>query len=199
MPNLFSPFGLKPVMNNGGVTKLNRYYIGAADANVFVINSPVTLLGDSSAVDEINGAYTTQGIQTITKATGGDGNKLLGSIVGFDVVPLNYTTAGSGLNPINQARIAIVADDPDQIFEAVCATALTATEMSRNANLTIGAVNSSTKTDASAINATTVTVATAQLKLLGLAPEPGNTFAANGKYRVKINNHCLANAVVGVS
>jgi len=199
MANLFSPFGLKPVMELSGSPKLGKYYIASNDANVYAIGTPVTLAGDSSSVDEINGAYQVQGTQTITLATGGDGNKLLGAIVGFDVVPLNYTSAGSGINPANQERIAIVSDDPNQIYEAVCASALTATEMSRNANLTIGAVNTSTKVDSTAINATTGTSATFQLKLLGLAPEPGNTFAANGKYRAKINNHCYGNVVVGVA
>lgn len=199
MTNIYSPFGLKPVKDLSGSPKLGQYFIKSDDSNVYAIGTPVTLAGDSSSVDAINGAYTVQGIQMITLATGGDGNKLLGAIVGFDVVPLNYTTAGSGINPANQVRLVTVSDDPNQIYEAVCASALTATEMSRNANLTIGTVNSSTKVDSSAINATTGTTATFQLKLLGLAPEPGNTFAANGKYRCKINNHCYGNVVVGVA
>lgn len=198
MANMFTPFGLKPVLDRNGTPKLGQYFIKSDDSNVYVVGTPVTLAGDSSSVDEINGAFVVQGIQMITKATGGDGNKLLGAIVGFDQVALNFTTAGSGINPTNQVRLVTVSDDPDQIYEAVCASALTATQMSENANLTIGSINTATKVDSSAINATTATTSTFQLKLMGLAQEAGNTFAANGKYRLKINNHCYGNVVVGV-
>lgn len=188
----------RPVKDKGDAPVLNRYYIASDDSNVYALGSPVTLAGGSSSSNFVNGAYVNQGIQTITKATGGDGNKLLGFIVGFDTVPLNFTTAGSGINPASTTRIAIVADDPNQVFEGVCATALTAADASKNANVTIGSVNTTTRIDSSSINATTGTTSTFQLKLQGLAPFPGNEYGANNVFRFKINNHCYGNVVAGV-
>lgn len=196
MANNYSPFGGKPVVDPSGSPRINRYYIAANDTANYAVGTPVTLATGASTDTEINGAYTTAGIPLVVKATGGDTNKLVGFVVGFDVVPLNFDD--SGYNPASQERIVLVADDPEQIFEGVCASALTANDMNKNANLTIGSINTSTKVDSTAINATTATTATFQLKLLGLAPEPGNSFDANGKYRFKINNHCYGNIVVGV-
>ena len=197
MANLYSPFGLAPVINRNGTPKLGLYYIAADDTNDYAYNTPVTLVDGASTTDYVNGAYTVPGVQMITKATGGDGNKLLGAVVGFDNVPLDFTTT-SGVNPAGQERFVKVSDDPDQIYEAVCASALTASDMNKNANLTIGTVNTTMKTDSTAINPATGTTATFQLKLLGLAQAPGNTFADNGKYRCKINNHWYGNTVAGV-
>jgi hypothetical protein len=196
MTNIYSPFGGNPVIDQSGAPRANRYYIANDDTANYAKGTAVTLAGGASAVDIVNGAYTTQGVRTVVKATGGDGNKLLGFVVDMDVIPLNFDT--SNYNPASTERFVMVADDPEQVFEGVCASALTAADMSKNANLTIGTINTSTKVDSTAINATTGTDATFQIKLLGLAPEPGNTYAANGKYRFKINNHCLANIVVGV-
>lgn len=199
MANTYRPNGLQPVKNNNGtVMRTNRYYIPAS-LNAVTEGTVVTLGGTSSTADTINGAFVGFGIPSVVVATGGDGNKILGPIVGFDVIPGNLQTA-SGFNPASTGRIAFVADDPNQEFDIVDdgLAALAATDVGLNANLTIGTATQ-TGGDSTSLDTTTpATDATYQLKILGLAPEAGNTFAAYAKWRVKINNHCLGNIVVGV-
>ena len=200
MSNSYRPFGLMPVKNNNGtVMRTNRYYIPASLAAV-TIGTVVTLAGNSnSATDTTNGAYSGFGISEIAVATAGSGNKLLGSITGFDVIPGNLDTA-SGFNPASTIRIAYVTDDPDQEYDIVDdgVVVMGSTYVGLNANVLIGAVNQ-VQGDTSSLNSSTpATTAAFQLKILGLAPEAGNTFAAFAKWRVKINNHCLGNVVAGV-
>lgn len=197
MTNQFYIPYFRPVVDKSGSPRLGRYYIASDDAATYAVGSPVTLAAGSSTDNIINGAYGSEGIQKITKATGGDGNKLLGFIVGFDVVPLTFLT-NNDTNTTGQVRIAYVADDPDQVFEGLCATALSASVANNNANVTIGSVNTTTKVDSSSINATTGTTSTFQLKLMGLAPFPGNSWGANQVLRFKINNHNYGNVVAGV-
>lgn len=200
MSNSYKPFGLMPVKNSNGsgVMRTNRYYIPAS-LDAMSIGTPVTLASTANTVDTVNGAFVGYGIPSIAIATGADANKLLGSVVGFDVIPGNLESA-SGFNAASTARIAYVADHPDQEFEIVDdgLAALAATDVSLNANLTIGTATQ-VQGDTSSLDTTTPnTDATFQLKILGLAPEAGNTFAASAKWRVKINNHNFGNIVAGV-
>lgn len=201
MANNYRPNGLMPVKNNNGnVIRTNRYYVPASLASL-TVGSVVTVGGTSSTVDTINGAFTGFGIPSILLATGGDANKVLGAITGFDVIPSNLIGA-SGYNPASTERIAYVSDDPEQEYDIIddgVGAGLAATDVGLNANLTIGTVNAFSKVDSTSLDTTTPAgTATFQLKILGLAPEAGNTFAAYAKWRVKINNHCLSNIVAGV-
>ncbi len=199
MANSYRPFGLQPVKNdNGTLMRVNRYYIPNS-LNAVAVGTPVTLSGTASTVDTINGAFVGYGIGSIAIATGGDGNKVLGSIVGFDVIPGNLQTA-SGFNAASTTRIALVADHPDQEFDIVDdgVAALAATDVGLNANLTIGTATQLNGDTSSLDTSTPAGTSTFQLKITGLAPEAGNTFAAYAKWRVKINNHCLGNVVAGV-
>ncbi len=118
MSNSYRPNGLMPVKNNNGdVIRTNRYYVPAS-LNAISVGTVVNLGGTSSTVDTINGAFVGYGIPSIVVATGGDGDKILGAITGFDVIPSNLTAA-SGFNPASTARIAFVADDPNQEFDIV--------------------------------------------------------------------------------
>lgn len=200
MSNSYRPFGLMPVKNNNGtVMRTNSYKIPASLASAVTIGTIVTLSGNSSNTDTINGAYSGFGIPEIAIATAGSGNKLLGAITGFDVIPGNLDTA-SGFNAASTARIAYVSDDPDQEYHIVDdgVTAMDSTYVGLNANVLIGTANQ-VQGDTSSLNSSTpATTAAFQLKILGLAPEAGNTFTPFAKWRVKINNHCLSNVVAGV-
>ena len=137
---------------------------------------------------------------SIVVATGGTTNKILGSIVGFEVLPTDLFKAG--YNAANSARIVYVADDINQEFAIVDdgIGTLAITDVNLNANLTIGTVDAFTNIDSTSLNTTTPPASTAafQLKILSLLDEPLNEVAAYATWRVKINNHRLANAVVGV-
>ena len=199
MANTYRPFGLMPVKNNNGtVMRTNRYYIPASLAAA-TVGTVVDLGGTSSNTDTINGAFVGYGIPSVVIATGGDGNKVLGPIVGFDVIPGNLQTA-SGFNAASTGRIAFVADDPEQEFDIIddASAALAATDVGTNANLVIGTATQASGDTTSLAASTVATTNTFQLKILGLAPEAGNTFATSAKWRVKINNHRFGNITLGV-
>lgn len=193
----FIPY-FRPVKDKSDAPVLNQYYIAADDANDYAVGTPMTLVAGANAINYINGAYVNQGIPQVTRATGGSGNPLIGFIVGFDVVPLSFTTNGSGINESGQVRLVKIADAPDQVWEGICLSALTPADANKNANVTIGTVNTTMRTDSSSINPTTATTAAFQLKLMGLAPIPGNEFGPNNVFRFKINNSSQANGVAGV-
>jgi len=198
MANSARPFGLKAISNNG-VVKFGRYFAPASLASLG-INTPVNLGGTSNSTNTINGQLTPAGtIPSIVVATGGDTNKLLGSIVGFEVLPTDLFKAG--YNAASTARIVYVADDVEQEYAIVDdgVETLAITDVGLNANLTMGTVDAITNIDSSSLDTTTPAGdATFQLKILGLLDEPGNEVAAYATWKVKINNHVLANITTGV-
>lgn len=198
MANAARPYGLKAIRNKGIVNR-NRYYVPASLASLG-INTPVNIGGTSNPVNSINGQLIPAGtLRSIVVATGGDGNKLLGSIVGFEVLPTDLFKRG--FNAASSERIVYVADDPDQEFAIVDdgANLLAITDVGNNANLTVGTVNATTEVDSTSLDTSTpATDATFQLKILGLLDEPGNEVALYATWRVKINNHIDANIVTGV-
>ena len=98
----------------------------------------------------------------------------------------------------------MVADDPNIIFEIQeesNGTQLTAAEVGLN-QVTLCAANNGYVSGwllRSTSGATPNTTSTLQLRLLGLARKPNNTFGAYAKWLVKINVHELASdGVTGV-
>lgn len=198
MANAARPFGLKAITNNG-VCKFGRYFAPASLASLG-INTPVNLGGTSNSANTINGQLTPAGsIPSIVVATGGDTNKLLGSIVGFEVIPTDLFKRG--FNAASTARIVYIADDVEQEFAIVDdgVGTLAITDVGLNANLTVGTVDATTEVDSTSLDTTTpATDATFQVKILGLYDTPGNEVAVFATWRVRINNHILSNIVTGV-
>jgi hypothetical protein len=198
MTNSARPFGLKAITNNG-ICKFGRYFAPASLASLG-INTPVNLGGTSNSSNTTNGQLTPAGtIPSIVVATGGTTNKLLGSIVGFEVIPTDLFKAG--YNAASTARIVYVADDINQEFSIVDdgAGSLAITDVGLNANITVGTVNAFTNVDSSSLDTTTpASTVGFQLKILSLLDVPLNEVAVYATWRVKINNHVLANAVIGV-
>lgn len=198
MANSARPFGLKAISNDG-ICKFNRYFAPASLASLG-INTPVTLGGTSNSNNTTEGQLTPAGtMPTIAVATGGDGNALLGSIVGFEVIPTDLFKAG--FNLASTARIVYVADDVRQQFAIVDdgVSALAITDVGLNANLTVGTVDAFTNVDSSSLDTTTpASTSTFQLKILSLLDEPGNEVDVFATWKVQINNHVLANVTTGV-
>ena len=198
MTNSARPFGLKAITNNG-VCKFGRYWVPASLVSLG-INTPVNLGGTSNSANTTNGQLTPAGtMPSIVIATGGDGNKLLGSIVGFEVIPTDLFKVG--YNAANSERIVYVADDVEQEFAIVDdgVGTLAITDVGLNANLTIGTVDAFTNIDSTSLDTTTpASTVGFQLKILGLLDEPNNEVDVYATWRVRINNHVLANATVGV-
>ena len=212
MANPNTPYGLAAVNNNPSLTgiKVTPYYIGSSEV-AMAVNTPVTLTGTANSANVLFGQEWPAGtLPAITVATGGDANKLLGSIVGFQSIGASGSTGTGGINltlnatynPANTVGIAFVADDPNQEFTIVDdgAAALAVTDIGLNANLTIGAVNTTIGMDTSSLDTSTPnTNATYQLKILRLNNRPNNVIGSTyAEFVVRINNHLFGNIVAGV-
>lgn len=202
MANTYSAFGMKPVQN--GIVRTTEYYLPTSNTDAFAIGTPLALDTGSNTSNYINGKNCVPGqYKTVQKATGGNtasgGSLLIGSVIGFDVVPSMVFGDYSGYRPSAQERIVSVADHPDQLFE-IEVTGMTAADIGKNANITIGAPNATTKVDGSYLAATFATTATFQVRVIDVKAEIGNTVGAGNTQVaiVRINQHALANGSVGV-
>lgn len=198
MANTTAAYGLKPVSNNG-ILRVNPYYVPASLASLG-IGTPVVRGGTSNTAATINGQHYPSGsLASIAVATGGDGNALTGSIVGFELIPTDLFKAG--YNTASTERIAFVSDHPDQQYTIIDdgANLLAVTSVGLNANLTVGTVNAFTGLDSTTLDTSTpATDATFQLKILSLSNRQNNELALSAEWVVKINNHTDSNVVAGV-
>ena len=200
MANANKPFGLRPVRYLSGTDwdgRGNVYYIPTSDTtNSYKVGDPVTLAGSADA----------NGIPSIVKATAGAG--LVGSILAIGtnpngpwVDPDDLSSTGAPATKA-QAYYALVADDPNVIFEVQevsGGTQLTAAEVGLNANLSITADQTTGFYSNTQLgNSAEATTATLDVKLLGLSRIPDNTFGAYAKWQVLINNHVYRAGITGV-
>ena len=193
MANVDRPAGLVPVQylngapwNGGG-----RVYCipETDDTNAYAIGDPLVLAGGADS----------NGVPTVTLATAGTGNQVLGPMVS-GAGALSYGSSygvpqdSPIVIPATKSRnyYILVCDDPNVIFEiqeVSGGTALTAAEVGLNANLVAG-TNNGYISGWEVNNSGETTTATLQLKLLGLAQVSGNAFGEHAKWWVLINNHC---------
>lgn len=194
MANANKPSGLVPVQylngspwNQGG----RMYCIPSTDANAFAIGDPVVLAGSADA----------NGVPTITLASAGTGNQVLGAFIsGAGALAYGGEYGVPAESPIvipatkSRAYYVLVADDPNIVFEIQednDGGDLAAVDTGLNCNLVSGANNgyiSGWQLDSSS----KASGATLQVKLLGLAQlSPGtvNAFGTDAKWWVLINNH----------
>lgn len=201
MANPDKPAGLVPVGHLLGLNWSGRgrlYCIpDTDDTNPYAIGDPVTLAGGADS----------NGIPTITLATAGTGNAVLGPIVsgagainegGMYGVPADSPI----VIPATKTRnyYVLVEDDPFVLFEiqeVSGGTPFTAAEVGLNANLVAG-TNNGYVSGWEVNNAGEATTATLQLKLMGLRRIPNNAFGENAKWLVQINNHCYKIGQAGV-
>lgn len=204
MANANRPSGLSPVgfLNGANWNGKGRVYCipDSDDTNAYAIGDPVVLAG--SADDN--------GIPTITLATAGAGNPVLGSIVsGAGALKYGSDYGVPADSPIvipavkSRNYYVLVADDPSTIFELQedgLVTPLAAADVGLNCNLVSGANNgyiSGWMLDSDSKNSG----ATRQMKLLRLSqtPVPGsNAFGQYAKWLCLINNHPLAPNTTGL-
>lgn len=200
MANSHTPYGLKSVKLAFGAGFQGNPYLAPASIASLGLNTPVVRGGSANTSSIINGQlYPAGSLATIAVATSGDGNKLTGSIVGFEAIPTNIFLAG--YNPANTARIVYVDDSPSSVFTIIDdgSAALTAADIGLNANLVVGTVNATTGLDSTTLNASTVAnTSTFQLKILGLNNVVNNELGVGAEWIVKINNHTDANVTQGV-
>jgi len=201
MANQDRPSGLAPVQylngapwNGGG-----RVYCipDTDDTNIFAIGDPVVLAGGADG----------NGVPTITLATAGSANSVLGPIVsGAGALSYGSSYGVPQESPIvipatkSRNYYVLVCDDPNVIFEIQeedAGTAFTAAEVGLNANLSSG-VNNGFLSGWEVDTASPGSGATLQLKLLGLSQKVnGNAFGDWAKWLVLINLHCYRIGQVG--
>jgi len=201
MANANRPSGLSPVqyLNGAPWTGGGRVYCipSTDDTLVYAIGDPVDIAGDADA----------NGIPTITLATAGTGNGILGVIVsGAGGLVYGGSLSRSQEDPLvipatkTRNYYVLVVDDPNVIFECqeeATGTAFTSAEVGLNANLVSGTNNG--YVSGWQIDRTSPAVtATLQVRLLQLAPRSGNAFGDYAKWWVLINNHRYRIGQVGI-
>lgn len=192
MANANKPMGLSPVQYLNGSSwngQARLYSIAYNYGTAIYIGDPVVPSGTADG----------NGIMGITLATAGDANPVLGSVVGIgryvDLIAnpnnLNITYFPASGDGVNSPWYALVADDPNIIFEAQdigTSTALAAADIGLNINLKSGTGNgfvSGWGID----DGSKGTTATYQCKLMGLVRSSDNAFGQYAKFYVKLNNH----------
>jgi hypothetical protein len=200
MANANRPSGLSPIGHfttanwNGRVT---RYCIPSTDGNAFAIGDPVALAGSADAA----------GIPTITLATAGTGNVVLGAIVSMG----GFLYGGPSVDPTNlntiiipatkaQAYYVEVTDDPSTLYEIQeigTGTPLTAADVGTNANLVSG-TNNGYVSGWMLNNSGNGTGSTIQLQILRAAQRLDNAIGQYCKWIVRINNHQFSAGQTGV-
>lgn len=182
MPNVNTPFGLRPVRHRSGAPyngAATRYCVPASDSTALFLGDPVIIAGGADA----------DGVATVTRATAAGGNYLLGAVVAVEPETRDSTTYRAA----STLRYVYVADDPDLVFEMqedAVGGALAAADVGLNADLVAG--NGSTATGWSGFQIDTSTKATTntlQLRILGFSQKVGNEIGANAKVEVMINLH----------
>jgi hypothetical protein len=187
MANANTPFGLKPVRDarsgqeTGG---LEMFFHPASDATALFIGDPVIKNGSADAA----------GIAGVIRA--GATGAITGTVMGF--VP-DGTVDQAGFGAASTAYYVLVSTDPSEMFIIQENAGMAAADIGLNANLATGSGNAYSKKSGFVLDAATkATTATLQLKIMGLAPIPGNDFGAFNKLLVMINNSTEATASAGV-
>lgn len=185
--------GLLPVGTVSGAPyngAFRLYSIPASDSTAVFIGDLVTGKTTSSTVNGV-------AMQDVGQSATGD--VFQGVVVGF--VP--DTSTSLPYRAASTLRVAMVADDPNLIFEAddiSTGTPFTAADVGLNCNVVVG--TGSTVTGYSAMeldNTTEATTNTLDVKLIRVVNRADNDpTIASGKYLVRLNRHRFVNQVAGV-
>lgn len=202
MANTSRPAGLYPIEYLDGspwTGKARMYYIPSTDNNAYAIGDPMVMAGSADAA----------GVASVTLATAGHGNAVLGALVGSGgavyggpgAVPGSLETT---IIPASGKRsggyYVLVTDDPNLVYaiqEGGAGSALTAADVGSNMDLKSG-TNNGYVSGWVLDNATGNTGSTYQVQLLGLVVTPDNAFGTYAKWRVRINYHQYTAGQAGV-
>lgn len=198
MANSSRPYGLLPLVSENGTVRTNYYYIPAAYGTALYVGDTVIKSGTSNSNVVINGRnYAAGSLPSITKATAGAGNLITGVIVGFVVNPANLNSPT--YNPANTEAIALVCDDPQQLFKSQCLGTLAVTQVGLNANLDFGTADSIWGQSGITIDIDNAnTTQNFQTSVKRLLDTPGNELGLYSQVVVKINQHTEAANTAGI-
>lgn len=201
MANVDRPRGLFPVKYASGAPyngAVNMYLIDSGDGTATFIGDLVKLAGSSGAAATFVAGVDVEGIPTVIQAAAGD--KAIGVVVGFMPDSTNLTLKHRSANT---SRIALVADDPELLFEiqeVSGGTALTKDAVGLNANVVVGSGSTTTGLSGMELdNSTEASDSALNLIIVGLAKRPDNAIGEHAKWLVKINDHQYNAGVAGVA
>lgn len=200
MANVDRPNGLHPVKYLSGAPyngAANMYLVPSANATATFVGDPVKphTAGGTAGLT-VNG-IDCEGMPAVVQAAAND--VCIGVIVGFlpDFSNLSLVHRTASTN-----RIALVADDPNLVFEiqeVSGGTPLTSAEVGLNADFVVGTGN--TTTGASGVelsNSTEATTAGLNCRIIGLSKRPDNNYGEHAKWLVTLNSHSFKAGVAGV-
>jgi hypothetical protein len=181
MANSNAPTGFTPVRYKSGAPyngAANVYYVPSSDGTALYIGDPVIIAGDGD----------TDGVPTAIRATAGSAGRITGVVVGFRP---SATLVANGYRAASTAEYALVADDPDLVFECqedAVGGALAAADIGLNADMVSGSGSATTHRSGFQLDTSTkATTATLQLRILGFVQRPDNAIGSNAKVLVSIN------------
>lgn len=199
MANADTPFGLKPVRHKGGAPyngAASPYLIPSSDSNAMFVGDPVVITGtaNTAQIKRVGGDFQIGTLPTVAKATAGATNRITGVIVGF----MPETRSSEVYGVASTDRVALVADDPDLVFQAQADDALAVTGIGANANL-VFTHSGNTITGISGVevdSSTSAVGATLQVRVLRFVNDPENEAnSAANKVEVAINLHTMTTGV----
>jgi len=193
MANANTPFGLRPINDNGtpwsGQGRLVAFP-ASQSSNIF-LGDPIVALGGTDAF----------GVPLCGIATAGAGNVVLGSLIGISNGPaqggVTAATITRDLPVYRQASLlnyGIICDDPNQVYaiqeDSVSGAIAAATGGFANGNLVSGTGSTVTgfsgfQLQSSGVSSSANT--TFQLRLLGTIRGPDNAIGTNCKWAVRLN------------
>lgn len=195
MANVDRPNGLRPVGSRTGAPwsgQTNMYLLDSGDGTATFVGDLVKLAGAAGIAGQTVNGVDVEGMPTVAQSTAGGVH--VGVIVGF--LP-NQDNLSQKHRAASTSRIALVADDPNTVFEVQevsGGTALTSAEVGLNANVVVGAGNTTTGASGMELNnGSEAVTATLDLRILGLAKRPDNAFGEHAKWLVLINAHQYGN------
>ncbi len=193
MANVNAASGLKPVEYLGGSPyngKVNMYLVPSADGTAMYVGDPVKMGGTAGAAGVYVNGINCEGMNTAITAAAGD-TLLVGVVIGFlpnqsDLTILHRVASTN--------RIALVADDPNLVFEVQedsGGAATAAVDVGENADILYTAGSTTTGISGVQLDSSDHKTATAQLRILGFVQRPDNAIGTNAKLRVLINEHAF--------
>lgn len=179
-----APLGLQPCQYLDGTPwsgQTSEYQIASGYSTSLFTGDPVY--------------YSANG--TIVRATGGDGNPILGVFFGVKYADTSNNPVFSPYWPANTVTYqtanatALIVDDPWVLYDIQSAGTIAAVDIFENANISFATPGSTlTGQSGAALNATLGTTATFQVKIIRFTPNPKNApGVAYNNVLVLINNN----------
>lgn len=181
MANADTPFGLRLIgtlYSSDYNARVRPYTVLAADGTALFVNDAVTLTGTSALGED--GIYH----PVITQAA--EGNTSVGVVVGF-FPNVNYQS--QIYRTASTLRTVFVCDDPNAVFEIQSDGTAAVGDVGSNADIVVGAGSTTTGLSGMELKESSVTTATAQLRILGWSPRLDNEVGDYGKFLVMFNEH----------